>query len=87
MRKITPDHPISDDVLKFLLCGHTFEDKKIIMEQIDIAEFENRREYRIDYSSGEYYIENGQIVKHGVNVMGTYINKKVNELRREEKYR
>ena len=75
MRKTTPSYKISDDVLRFLLLGHTFEDKKSILEQVNLAEFENRREYRIDYSCGEYYIENGQIVGNAVNIINARDNK------------
>ena len=87
MRELKPSYPMSDDVLKFLLTGHTLEDRKTIFEQVNLAEFEDRREYRIDYSSGRYYIDNGQIVKNEVNVIGTYINKKLMNLERERKYK
>jgi len=82
MRKITSEYPMSDDVMKFLLAGHTLEDRKSIFTQVNLAECENKKAYRIEYSCGEYYIDNGQIVKNKVNAVGFYINKKLAELER-----
>ena len=76
MRELKPIYPISDEVLKFLLCGHSLKDMKTLREQVETAEYMDLKEYRVEYSYGAYYIDNGQIAKHEIDLLKRDITKK-----------